>query len=657
MKRCYSCFGEFDEVYNVCPNCGTEEIRDPKEPVHLYPGTVLADRYVLGQSIGAGGFGIVYRAWDLKLETVVAVKEFFASRLVTRAPGQKTLIVTKKSQVEFEYRKERFLAEARNMAKFGTHRNIPNVFEFFEENNTAYIVMELLSGMALNEYLHQNESHIDRDFAIYVATEVGNALSSLHEKNIIHRDVAPDNIFICSGKDIRVKLMDLGAAKLADSTDQVVDIILKPGYSPPEQYDNGKNIGTWTDVYALGASLYVMLTGVKPDESTNRKIKDDVIPPHLLDPSIPENLSNIIMKAMAIEKHMRFKTVAEFLNALNGDKKVVSLDKERKHRKVRRFTGIAVALVIVLLGGLFGLKTYKDKKKAETLEPATLSVWFSVDKLSTEAEAMEAIKEDFESKFPGVKLELKAIPADEYEVHITEAAESGELPNLFESTGVSSAIIDKALSVKNVLDSEQFKNCLFLDQYKSYYDVQKQIPLGIEVPVAFVITSGVECIEYNEYYFESLNDFNYEKIGVDRRHTNLCAANFGVIKKALSEVAFFNNKKNETAVLLSSTMEIKEVRQLLTNYTKKYVYPDLANVFCAFTYEWSIGGGSDCEIAAAEKLLSWMLGNVYQSTLMISKCNDGAIPVNKKSFLSSIESNTLSPIGDIYMNFKFERED
>ncbi|MBQ5474525.1 MAG: serine/threonine protein kinase, partial [Lachnospiraceae bacterium] len=164
---------------------------------------------------------------------------------------------------EFSYRKERFLAEARPMAKFGDHRSIPNVFEFFEENNTAYIVMECLTGVPLNEYAKQNNNNIDPDFAIMIANEVGNALKSLHAEKIIHRDVAPDNIFICSGKELKIKLMDLGAAKLTDATDDVIDIILKPGYSPPEQYNNEKNIGPWTDIYALGATLYAMITGIK----------------------------------------------------------------------------------------------------------------------------------------------------------------------------------------------------------------------------------------------------------------------------------------------------------------------------------------------------------------------------------------------------------
>lgn len=655
MKRCFACFKEYDEAYDVCPHCGSIEMKKPKEPIHLAPGTILANRYILGQAVGSGGFGIVYSAWDLKLETIVAVKEFFVSRLVTRAEGLKNLIVSKKSYEEFEYRKERFLAEARNMAKFGSHRSIPNVFEFFEENNTAYIVMELLHGVALNDYLNQFGGKIDVDFALLIANEVGNALTSLHAQNIVHRDVAPDNIYICAGKEIKIKLMDLGAAKLADSTDDVIDIILKPGYSPTEQYDNSKNIGPWTDIYALGATLYVMLTGVKPDESTNRKISDEVVPPHLLNPLISENLSNAIMKAMAIEKHMRFWTVQEFLSAINGEKRIVSLEKEKKRRYFKRFAGIAVACVALIVGSFFVYKTYLEKQEEQFLEPADIVVWFSVADGSSEEDALRAIKNDFEQKYEGVTVEVVAIPESEYESRIIEAAEQGKLPTLFESSDLPENVIRQATDLDNVLASDQFKNAMFLDQYEDYYSDKKQMPLAIEVPVAYVITSGASCIDYSNQYFDDVADFDAKNIACDDRYIDLLQANFNV--EGLQEKeSFLNNNKNTSPVMLSSTMALNEIRTTLTNYEKTYVYYDSAEIGCRYIYEWSIGSGNEAEIKAAERLLSWMLGNVYQSYLMVSECNDGQIPVNAICFETKIQSKYLAALSEIYEKFVFEGE-
>ncbi len=655
MKRCFACFKEYDDTFKVCPHCGSVEITKPKEPIYLAPGTVLADRYILGQVVGSGGFGIVYSAWDLKLEIIVAVKEFFVSRLVTRAEGLKNLIITKKSHDEFEYRKERFLAEARNMAKFGSHRSIPNVFEFFEENNTVYIVMELLHGVALNDYLNQSGGNIDIDFSLMIANEVANALKSLHAENIVHRDVAPDNIYICSGKEIKIKLMDLGAAKLADSTDEVIDIILKPGYSPTEQYDNSKNIGPWTDIYALGATLYVMLTGIKPDESTNRKINDEVVPPHILNPLVSENLSNAVMKAMAVDKHMRFKTVNEFLSAINGERKIIPLAKEKKRRYLKRFIGIAVACLTLVIGSFFVYNTYLDKQKEQFLDPADIVVWFSVQEGSSENDAMKAIKSDFEQKYEGVTVEIVAIPEEEYESRIREAAKQGKLPTLFESSDLPEDIINQAADLDNVLASDQFKNAMFLNQYDSFYDNKKQMPLAIEVPIAYVVTSGASCIDYSEKYFESINEFNAEHIAYDDRYQELLQANFDLNDFCQKE-EFLNNSENTSPVLLSSTMALNEVRTTLTNYEKSYVYYDNDTIQCRYIYEWSIGSGNDAEIEAAERLLSWMLGNVYQSYLMISECNDGQIPVNTICFESKIQSKYLAAISDIHQKFVFEGE-
>ena len=659
MKRCYSCFKEYGDSFDVCPHCGTVYDPKPIEPIHLVPGTLLASRYIIGTAVGSGGFGIVYKAWDSKLETIVAVKEFYVSRLMTRAEGLKNAIVNKKSQTEYEYRKERFLAEARNMAKFGAHRSIPNVFEFFEENNTAYIVMELLQGIALNEYIAQNGRNNDIDFALLIANEVGNALKSLHENNIIHRDVAPDNIFICSGKDIRIKLMDLGAAKLADSTDEVIDIILKPGYSPTEQYDNSKNIGPWTDIYALGATIYMMITGIKPDESTNRKINDTVLPPNAINPEISENLSNTIMKAMAVEKHLRFKNIDDFLSAINGERKIIPLVKEKRRRKFRRFSGILAACITIAIITTIVASTFKSKKAEQNLKDATISVWFSVPEGSSEEDAMKTVIDDFKSEFPNVTIEYKAIPEAKYKQTLIDAAEKNNLPNLFESTDLPSEVIDKTVDLDKVLDSQQYKECLFLDQYDDYYSNKKKIPLGIEVPVAYVITSGNTSIDYSNKYFSNLSDFGSDvKISIDNRFSDLVGENFNISGLAKKE-EFLNSEKNTSAVLLSSSMIINEVREL--KYDKKYVFCDSSKLKCKFTYEWSIGKGSDDEQRASEMLLSWMLGNDYQRKLMV---NSGSakqmpeIPVNKECFETKAEHlNNLNPILEIYDHFVFVKED
>ena len=652
MKRCYSCFKEYDDILNVCPHCGQPAITKPIEPVHLVPGTVLADRYILGLAVGSGGFGVVYKAWDSKLEIIVAVKEFFVSRLVTRAEGLPDLIVSKKSQEEFTYRKERFLAEARDMAKFRDHRSIPNVIEYFEENNTAYIVMELLQGVALNQYMREHPGGIGTDFAIMIANEVGNALNTLHKAKIIHRDVAPDNIYVCSGKELKIKLMDLGAAKLTDATDDVVDIILKPGYSPVEQYEKGADIGPWSDIYALGATLYAMLTGIKPEESTNRMIEDKLLSPREIDPEIPENLSNAVMKAMALDKHMRFRNVKEFLDAINGSRKVIPLNKERKRRKARRALGIVAAIAAVLAIAGLGVYEYTQKIKEQELEPAEISVWFSVEEGSSEENAMAKIRDDFEEKYPDVKIELTAIPAAEYKETLEEALEEGEMPTLFESSGIGGNILDDALPLDSILETPQFQNCLFFEGYSSAYPAHKKIPLAIEVPMAFIITNGPKFIDYDKNYFSGTGDFGPDAVIVyDPAWSEVVSWNVSLEGLSEDTSGFFNKTENTASVMLGSSMEINKVRREVTNFDKKYVYFDAERIECKYIYEWSIGKGEEAEVAAAERLLSWMLGNAYQTSLMITDCNDGQIPVNSICFEEKVKTRMLQPIKEIYTQF------
>lgn len=652
MKRCFSCFKVYDDYINVCPFCGKKEIKEAAEPIYISPGKILGNRYIIGETIGAGGFGIIYKAWDSKLECVVAIKEFFANRLVTRAPGSFEVICNTKSKEEFLYRKERFLAEARTMSRFVNHKNIVNVFEFFEQNNTAYIVMELLNGMALNEYLRMHRK-IGIDLAIFIVNEVGNALKAMHEKGIIHRDVAPDNIFICQGKELKVKLLDLGAAKLKDSTDDVIDIILKPGYSPYEQYNNSRNIGPWTDVYALAASMYVMLTGIKPDESTNRKMEDIVIAPNGLDKSIPINLSNAIMKAMAVDRHMRFKDVGDFLSAINGNKKVITLAKERRLRKIKRFAGMCVAIVVVAIMTLFINSKYEKKKEVKELKKAEIDVWFSVEEGSNEEMAMKAVFEDFHSKYPKVTIKYEAIPEKEYCEKIEEAAEKHKLPDIFESTGLSDDVLQYARNVKNVINSPQAKESTFLKNYNNL----KKVPLGINVPLAYVITNGAEFIEYDELYFSNLDDFGKNiDIAIDNNYKAMIEKNVGKYDWSDKE-DFLNDDENKVAVLLSSTIEMDDIKKTIPNYEKAYVCYKSDHIFCDFTYEWSLGIGNKNEIMAADRLLSWMLGNVYQNTLMISRCNDGQLPVNDVTFKEKIKDSNLSALLSVYKKFEFETEE
>jgi serine/threonine protein kinase len=468
MIRCENCFCEYDDNFDICPQCGHVKGSAAEEAYQLTPGILLSNRYIVGLVLGFGGFGITYKAWDTKLETVVAIKEYYPGGLVNRIPGTKVVILfTGKRKNDYDYGRVRFLDEAKNMAKFNSHKNIVNVIEYFEENNTAYIVMEYLEGIALNKYLHQNGDKLDVNTSVTIALNICSALKAIHNAGIIHRDISPDNIFICTNNVI--KLIDFGAARFSLNEDKKMTIILKPGFAPPEQYENINEQGPWTDIYALGASLYLMITGTKPEESTNRRICDTLVPPNKLDPSIPININNTIMKAMALDKFIRFSNIDDLIKALQGEKKVITLANEKKKKKRRKFLSLIAAALILMIGLSLVVHSYSEKKSAEILNVANITVWLSIADNSSELKAVESVKDNFERTFPGVKINITSIPKSEYKQKIEEAAKNGTLPTLFESTEIENGILEKATDIKDILSTEQANNCYFLSQYSEYY--------------------------------------------------------------------------------------------------------------------------------------------------------------------------------------------
>ena len=244
----------------------------------------------------------------------------------------------------------------------------------------------------------------------------------------------------------------------------------------------------------------------------------------------------------------------------------------------------------------------------------------------------------------------------EYADRLKTAAEKNELPDLFESSDIPDDLLKNAASVDVVLDSEQANNCLFIGKNKSMLSSSKKVPLGIEIPLACVITNGATSVKYDKESFSAISDFVTDIIAVADDAEKLTEYNFGTSVYA-SENEFLDNEENKCAVMLATTMDINRIKSTITNYTKSFVYYDSDKIRCDYVYEWSLGNKSEAQVKAAERLLSWMLGNVYQSTLMISKCNDGQIPLNETCFKEKIKSKNLAYIGDIYTKFEFTGEE
>lgn len=287
---------------------------DEKFPLALPGGTILAGQYIIDKALGQGGFGITYRATDHKTNERVAVKEFFPDTLAYREMTTVISYPGERSE-NFVYGKESFLQEARTLAEFIGNENIVRIHSYFEENGTAYFVMDYIEGKSFDEYLKERGGKISVEDAKSILIPVMDALNAVHGKGIVHRDVTPDNIYITD--DGTVKLLDFGAARysLGDKS-RSLDVILKHGFAPKEQYTRRGKQGPFTDIYSLAATFYFAITGKRPPDSVDRLDVDDLIPPSNLGVDITDYQEKAILQALSVQPADRFETMAVFKKVL-----------------------------------------------------------------------------------------------------------------------------------------------------------------------------------------------------------------------------------------------------------------------------------------------------------------------------------------------------
>ena len=290
-----------------------------EENLHcLRKGTRLIGRYTIECVLGQGGFGITYLGIDELHEKKVAIKEFFPQGIVTRnIEYQDTVTVTFVGEKDnYEKGKERFLKEARTMAKFSKDEGIVKALDFFEINNTAYIVMEYLEGITLKQYLRENQRIAAEDL-IELLVPLIEALDEIHSQGMIHRDISPDNIMVLP--DGRIKLMDFGAARdYTEFGEKSLSIVLKPGYAPPEQYQTHGVQGPWTDIYALCATMYKCITGENPPDAIERVMDDHLKKISAFGIPVLPQIEEAIIKGMSVAANDRYQNVGDFCEDLYG---------------------------------------------------------------------------------------------------------------------------------------------------------------------------------------------------------------------------------------------------------------------------------------------------------------------------------------------------
>jgi len=314
MDKCPFCGSSIPPGSSFYPTCGT-----PLALTALPVGTKLRGRYSVGKVLGQGGFGITYMGGDITLARPVAIKELFPEGCIR---NQTTVQPTHPDvQREFIHIKHRFIEEARLLARLN-HPGIVKVYDFFEENNTAYMIMELLKGKSLRQLI-EDKGKIEEVEAVDYIKWVCEALYVVHKNGYLHRDIKPDNIFITD--EGRVVLIDFGSARefIAGRT-KTHTVILTPGYAPLEQYSLVAERGPYTDIYALSATLYHMLTGEVPVDAPARQAGIKLRSPREINPKISQVVSDAVMAGMDMDYKKRPQSVEDFLSLLEAKKAPVA---------------------------------------------------------------------------------------------------------------------------------------------------------------------------------------------------------------------------------------------------------------------------------------------------------------------------------------------
>lgn len=317
VARCPFCMKSVGDGYGIkiCDECAKNpKFADYKSSVHQLPlGTVLKNQYLVGRALGEGGFGITYIGCDVSLDMKVAIKEYYPVGISMRQSTMSlNVLSTTNAADDFEKGKEKFLNEARIMARLVKQSEVVSVIDFFEENNSAYIVMEYIEGTTLKKQTELKGGRIPSRELFAMLEPMFGALQTVHDAGLIHRDISPDNLMIENG---RLRLIDFGCARDVSENSETQTITLKHGYAPLEQYQR-KGQGPWTDVYAFAASIYYCLTGQIPERSVDRISEDGLIPPRKLHADISEQQEKSIMLALGVRPTDRFQSMKEFHDSL-----------------------------------------------------------------------------------------------------------------------------------------------------------------------------------------------------------------------------------------------------------------------------------------------------------------------------------------------------
>lgn len=367
MKLCMGCMNEIEDHLSTCPYCGFNETALRQESYYLDPGTIIGGKYIVGRVLSYGGHTVSYMGMDAEKNRKVIVKEYLPSDFSTRSEGEKEVtIYSGDGQQQFEQGLTNFLNEANRIQHLQNINGIAKVYDCISENETGYVISEYVEGHTLKEILENGKRYSAEEAANFIR-KILQGLVEVHRMDIVHCDISPETIMITNSGDI--KLTDFGATRyVTTANSKSLSIILKRGFAPEEQYRSKGVRGPWTDVYALGAVMYYMITGTIPQESVERALSDDLKEPSKLGISIPKNIENALMNALNVYQKDRTPSAEAFLAELNS-REVKRIKVKHQKNKIGKIPVWAKALVaglacVVVAGGVYIVRNTRNSSTA-----------------------------------------------------------------------------------------------------------------------------------------------------------------------------------------------------------------------------------------------------------------------------------------------------
>ena len=403
MKLCMGCMNEIEDHLSTCPYCGFNETALRQESYYLDPGTIIGGKYIVGRVLSYGGHTVSYMGMDAEKNRKVIVKEYLPSDFSTRSEGEKEVtIYSGDGQQQFEQGLTNFLNEANRIQHLQNINGIAKVYDCISENETGYVISEYVEGHTLKEILENGKRYSAEEAANFIR-KILQGLVEVHRMDIVHCDISPETIMITNSGDI--KLTDFGATRyVTTANSKSLSIILKRGFAPEEQYRSKGVRGPWTDVYALGAVMYYMITGTVPQESVERALSDDLKEPSKLGISIPKNIENALMNALNVYQKDRTPSAEAFLSELNS-REVKRIKVKQQKNKTGKIPVWAKALVaglacVVVAGGVYIVRNTRNSSTAIATHAITM--------VDLTGQTKEEVQDSIEAlKKQGLEVELK----------------------------------------------------------------------------------------------------------------------------------------------------------------------------------------------------------------------------------------------------------